>query len=56
MALDGVVDYLPAPEEKSNYGFQYSLDLKEEKKIEFKTDPKLPFVGYAFKLEENKFG
>ncbi|CAD8048771.1 unnamed protein product [Paramecium primaurelia] len=56
LALDGVVDYLPAPEEKQNFGFQISQDQKEEKKIEFKTDPKLPFVGYAFKLEENKFG
>lgn len=55
MALDGVVDYLPSPIEKSNYGFQLNA-AKEEVKIEFKADTKEPFVGYVFKLEENKFG
>lgn len=29
---------------------------KEEEKVNFLPDPKLPFVGYAFKLEESKFG
>ena len=29
---------------------------KEETKIEFLPLPKKKFVGYAFKLEENRFG
>ncbi|KAM3128086.1 hypothetical protein pb186bvf_019787 [Paramecium bursaria] len=55
LAMDGVIDFLPAPYEKSNYGFQYNSEKKEEK-VTFQIDSKLPFVGYAFKLEENKFG
>lgn len=56
LALDGVRDYLPAPEERSNKGFLQKEENEEEEKIEFTPDPKLPFVGYAFKLEESKFG
>lgn len=52
-ALDGVIDYLPNPTEIENKG----LDLtNNEEEIILETDPKKPFVGLAFKLEESKFG
>jgi elongation factor G len=51
--LDGVTNYLPNPTEKPNTG----LDLdKGEEKVEIKVDPKAPFVGYAFKLEDGRYG
>ncbi|HVK60816.1 MAG TPA: elongation factor G, partial [Bdellovibrionales bacterium] len=51
--LDGVGDYLPNPKEKENTG----LDLdKGEEKVVMKTDAKAPFVGYAFKLEDGRYG
>jgi elongation factor G len=51
--LDGVVDFLPSPYDVKNY----ALDLnKNEEKIEMYSDASLPFVGYAFKLEEGRFG
>ena len=47
--LDGVIDYLPNPEQVTNY----ALDLKkDEEKVEMKINNKEPFVGLAFKLEE----
>ncbi|KAL4426295.1 hypothetical protein ABPG74_006552 [Tetrahymena malaccensis] len=56
LALDGVQDYLPKPEERKNVGFLQKDETQAEEKIDFIPDPKLPFVGYAFKLEESKFG
>jgi elongation factor G len=51
--LDGVRDYLPNPTEKRNE----ALDIDAgEAKVEVKVDPKAPFVGYAFKLEDGKYG
>lgn len=51
--LDGVHDYLPNPTEKRNEG----LDLdKNEEKVAIACDPNAPFVGYAFKLEDGRYG
>jgi elongation factor G len=51
--LDGVVDYLPAPNDVVNTGMD--LDM-EEAPIELASDPEAPFVGLAFKLEEGRYG
>lgn len=51
--LDGVGHYLPNPSEVENTG--RDLDNKEAHVV-MHIDAKLPFVGYAFKLEEGKFG
>ncbi|MAT71990.1 MAG: elongation factor G [Planctomycetaceae bacterium] len=51
--LDAVNRYLPSPTEVKNTG----NDPKEEgKKIELKPDPKLPFVGMAFKIVDDEYG
>jgi elongation factor G len=51
--LDGVVDYLPSPTEKSNFAF----DLENnEAEIPVNCDPDAPLIALAFKLEESKFG
>lgn len=55
LALDGVLSFLPNPQEKTNEGF-ITKSNEQETKITFDSDLKKPFVGYAFKLEENKFG
>ncbi len=54
LALDGVCDYLPAPHEVTNYA--YSVTKAGQKKVILKVDDKKDFVGYAFKLDETKFG
>jgi len=51
--LDAVVEYLPSPPERTNFG----LDLdKNEEKIELKIDDSKPTVALAFKLEDGKYG
>lgn len=53
LLLDGVVDYLPNPNEKVNV----ALDRADgEKEVVLSTDPKAPLVALAFKLEESRFG
>ncbi len=53
LMLDGVGMFLPSPLDKVNE----ALDLdNNENKIALVTDPKKPFVGLAFKLEDGRFG
>jgi len=51
--LDGVLDYLPNPTEWENYAFDLS---KKNEQVLLSIDPKKPFVGLAFKLQESKYG
>ena len=51
--LDAVVRYLPAPEDVENT----ALDLDDnEKEIILKSDPRMPTVALAFKLEDGRYG
>ena len=51
--LDAVVRYLPAPEDVENT----ALDLNDnEKEVILKSDPKMPTVALAFKLEDGQYG
>ncbi|HRK03355.1 MAG TPA: EF-Tu/IF-2/RF-3 family GTPase, partial [Oligoflexia bacterium] len=53
LLLDAVGYYLPNPGEVYNE----ALDLdKGEEKVTLKSDPELPFVGLAFKLEDGRYG
>lgn len=51
--IDAVLDYLPAPEEVTAKAFD--LD-NNEAKVELKSDPELPPVALAFKLEDGQYG
>src|SRR3954447_15665665 len=53
LLLDGVNMYLPNPKEVTNIALDQ--DKKEEKVI-LEADPKKPFVGLAFKLEDGRYG
>ena len=51
--LDAVVRYLPAPEDVENT----ALDLDDnEKELILKSDPRMPTVALAFKLEDGQYG
>ena len=53
LLLDGVIDYLPAPNEVVNK----ALDLDQnEKEVELSNKVKDNMVALAFKLEESKYG
>ncbi|MDX9898036.1 MAG: elongation factor G [Spirochaetia bacterium] len=53
LLLNGVVDYLPDPTEVKNI----ALDLDDgEKENVVLSDPKLPVVALAFKLEDGQYG
>lgn len=53
LLLDGVCDYLPCPAEKPNT----ALDRNNgEVPVVLQSDPALPLVALAFKLEESRFG
>jgi translation elongation factor EF-G len=53
LMLDGVTMYLPNPSEVTNIALDQ--DNKEEKII-LLSEPKKPFVGLAFKLEDGRYG
>jgi len=53
LLLNGVNRYLPNPTEVTNVA--YDQNNKEEKVV-LQSDPKKPFVGLAFKLEDGKYG
>jgi elongation factor G len=50
--LDGVVEYLPSPKDVVYQGFDCTSG--EKKDISCKSDE--PFIAFAFKLEESKYG
>ena len=53
LLLDGVAAYLPNPMDITNKG----VDLdKNEAEVTFASDPSLPLVMLAFKLEDGKYG
>lgn len=51
--LDAVCDYLPNPSQIENTALDKSKDEKQVKLVPYNS---LPFVGLAFKLEENNYG
>ena len=52
-ALDAVTYYLPNPNQRENI----ALDQRNaEAPVVLKSDPKLPFVGLAFKLDDGRYG
>ncbi|KEY65095.1 hypothetical protein S7711_08164 [Stachybotrys chartarum IBT 7711] len=51
--LDAVCDYLPDPSQIENMALDKSKDEKSVKLVPYNS---LPFVGLAFKLEENNYG
>jgi elongation factor G len=53
LLLDAVVFYLPNPKEVVNEAHD---QLKNEEKIVLESDPTKPFVGLAFKLQQDKYG
>lgn len=54
-ALDGVLRYLPSPNQVKNEAFMREADGTEEKRP-LPLDNKGPFVCLAFKLDENRYG
>jgi len=50
--LDAVARYLPSPQETHNVA--HDLDTEEETPL--RSDPKLPAVGYVFKIERGRYG
>jgi len=51
--LDAVCAYLPNPAQVVNTGVDLAHD---EAQVVIETDPKKPFVGLAFKLEDGRYG
>jgi elongation factor G len=53
LLLDGVVMYLPNPKEVVNEGHDQE---RGEEKVVIESDSNKPFVGLAFKLQQDKYG
>jgi elongation factor G len=53
LLLDGIVHYLPRPSEVVNEAHDQT---KGEEKVVIESDPTKPFVGLAFKLQQDKYG
>ena len=53
LLLDGVVHYLPRPTEVKNEAHDQN---NNEEKVVVDSDPTKPFVGLAFKLQQDKYG
>jgi elongation factor G len=53
LLLDAVTMYLPNPSEVTNIALDQD---KGEEKVILEADPKKPFVGLAFKLEDGRYG
>lgn len=53
LLLDAVTYYLPNPMESENIALDQNSN---EAKVILKSDPKLPFVGLAFKLDSGRYG
>jgi elongation factor G len=53
LMLNGVNMYLPNPKEVTNIALDQD---KNEEKVILESDPKKPFVGLAFKLEDGRYG
>jgi len=53
LLLNGVTMYLPNPTEVQNIALDQN---KQEEKVILQADPKKPFVGLAFKLEDGRYG
>ncbi len=53
LLLDGVTMYLPNPTEVENIALDQD---KNEERVVLSADPKKPFVGLAFKLEDGRYG
>jgi elongation factor G len=51
--LDGVIDYLPQPEEKDNFALDSS---KDEEKVKVSGKKEDPLLALAFKLDETQYG
>ena len=53
LLLNAVSSYLPSPLDIQNMGVDLSND---EAEVELKSDPELPMVALAFKLEDTRYG
>lgn len=51
--LDAVTYYLPSPPESENIALDQT---NNEAKVVLQSDPKAPFVGLAFKLDDGRYG